>query len=392
MNCAGTEKSFLSFANSLDYDKYEVDLLLAKKEGLFMSLVPKEVNVIEMEKYGEMFLLSGANAVKTMFNCFIRKNPLLAFELIPFFFKIVFDKKNRSSHATKMWIHFMKKMPAPTEKYDIALAYWGDRTMFYMCDLVKADKKIAWLHFDYSFPPRDDSIYLPYFERCDKVVTVSEKVDTALKNKLPSLERNCIMMENINDAKMILQLAEKGETYPDIDSFNGKRVLSIGRIIEQKGFDFIPPVLKRLKDDGILLRWYILGGGDEENIRALKASLEENGVSDMMYFLGTTVNPYRYLKDCDIYAQPSRYEGKPITVQEALICAKPIVISNYLSASEQLCDGKYGLICEIGSEGLYTAMHRMLTEDGLAESFVAELQQHDFGNTYEINKFYDMLK
>ncbi|MBE6631142.1 MAG: glycosyltransferase [Ruminococcaceae bacterium] len=391
MNCAGTEKSFLSFANTLNKDEYSVDLLLAKKEGLFMELIPSWINVIEMEKYGEMFLLSGSNAVKTMFDCFIKKDPLTVFELLPYFLKIVFDKKNRSSHATRMWIHFMHKMSAPEEEYDAAIAYWGDRTMFYMCDKVKAKKKIAWLHFDYSFPPRDDSIYLPYFEKCDTVVTVSEKVDKALKDKLPSLEKNCVMMENINDAELINSLAETADSYKDTD-FNGKRVLSIGRIIEQKGFDFIPPVLKRLKDEGHDLRWYILGSGDEENVRALKTSCKELGVSDMLCFLGTTVNPYGYLKNCDIYAQPSRYEGKPITVQEALILARPIVISDYLSASEQLEGGRYGIICPIGPEGLYEGMKKMLCEEGLAESFIKELKMHDFGNSHEIEKFYLMLE
>ena len=165
MNCAGSEKSFLSFVNTLDREKFDVDLILAKREGLFLEQIPDYVNVIEMENYGEHFLLSGKNAVSCIWNTFIKKNPLNAFTVFPYFVKLLLCKSKRESTATKMWKRLMQKMKKIEKKYDIAVSYWGDRTMFYMIDKVDADKKITWLHFDYSFPKRDNDIYLPYFEK-----------------------------------------------------------------------------------------------------------------------------------------------------------------------------------------------------------------------------------
>lgn len=391
MNCAGTEKSFLSFLSCLDFERFDVTLLLAKRDGLLLDQLPKKVKVIVMEKYGDMFLLSGKNAAKTLIDCFVKENPFTLFEIFPYFIRTLLTKgEKRASAATKMWIHFMGKMPEIKEEYDVAVAYWGDRTMFYMCDKVKAKKKIAWLHFDYKNPPRDDDIYRPYFEKCDKVVTVSVAIDESLRSQLPEISSRCVMMENITNPRQIWDLALRGETFPDTH-FNGKRILTIGRIGEQKGLDMVVPVLKRLREENYNIRWYVLGDGEKEYKEHLSEMLVDAGVADMMLFLGTTPNPYSYLRDCDIYAQPSRHEGKPISVEEAKIMFKPILASDYLSAREQLENGELGIICPISSDGIYEGIKKLLDSPRLCDSFTEKLSKRKFGNSYEIDKFYSML-
>lgn len=392
MNCAGSEKSFLSFLSCLDFSRFDVTLLLAKREGLLLDQIPKEVRVEVMEKYGDMFLLSGKNAVKTLTDCFVRENPLTLFEIFPYFVGSVFTKgEKRASIATKMWLHFMEKMPAVKEEYDVAVAYWGDRTMFYMCDKVKAKKKIAWLHFDYKNPPRDNDIYLPYFKKCDRVVTVSKAIDDSLRSELPQIADRCVMMENITNPKQIWDLALRGETFPDTH-FTGRRILTIGRIGEQKGLDLVVPVLKKLREENYNVRWYVLGDGDKEYKDHLSEMLVDAGVADMMLFLGTTPNPYSYLRDCDIYAQPSRHEGKPISVEEAKIMYKPIMVCDYLSAREQLENGALGVICQISSEGIYEGIKKLLDSSALCDRFTETLAKRKFGNSGEIEKFYGMLR
>jgi len=390
MNSAGTEKSFLSFANCLDYDRYDVDLLLAKKEGAFLPLVPKEINIIEMPQYGDMFLLSAKNAASTILKTLAKKNPLVLFEVLPYFLKIILRPSTRSQTATRMWCHFLQKFPVYEKEYDAAVAYWGDRTMFYMIDKVKAKKKIAWLHFDYGHPKRDDELYLSYFMKCDKVVTVSKLVDEALVKQLPQLEGRTVMMENIQDPRRIWDLALRGETFPD-PKYEGLRLLTVGRISEQKGFDFIPPVLKKLRDDGCELRWYIIGDGDEAAKNALIEASLAYGVADMLILLGTTINPYSYVRDCDIYVMTSRYEGKPITVEEAKILFKPIMVTNYLSASEQLDGGRLGEICEIGVDGIYEGLKRLIDSPHRRDELTEILAKEDFSNAYEMEKFEKMM-
>ena len=390
MNCAGTEKSFLSFADCLDYEKYDVTLLLAKKEGLFLPLLPKEIKVIEMERYADMFTLTGGNAASVIRKDFCKKNPLVYFEILPYFLKMKLQPSTRSFTAMRLWVHMQKKFPDLAGQYDAAIAYWGDKTMFYMIDHVKAKKKIAWLHFDYANPPRDDELYGKYFAACDKVVTVSDKVDRALRTKLPEISSKCVMMENIQNPRLLHEMAESAQTYTD--GYTGTRILTVGRISEQKGYDFAVEALSRLVKDGHDLRWYVLGGGDEADVNALKKQAEKLGVSDRLVLLGTTVNPYGYLRDCDIYAQPSRHEGKPIAVEEAKIFAKPILVCDYLSAREQLENGVLGKIVPIGAEGVYEGLSELLANEYERERFTEELQSRDFGNADEIEKFYEMIE
>ena len=103
MNCAGTEQSFLSFANCIDYDKYDVDLILVKNEGLFMDKIPKQINVRFMPEYGDLFLLSNKNAFSNLFNTFVKKNPLNLFSILPSFVKFILFPKHKVKTATKLF-------------------------------------------------------------------------------------------------------------------------------------------------------------------------------------------------------------------------------------------------------------------------------------------------
>ena len=104
MNCAGTEKSFISFAQNINYDEWEVDLMLAHRTGQLIDSLPKEVNIIDYpdRNIADMFLLSSKNAVKTIWSCFIRHNPLTAFEVLPYFVKLILNPKKRADTATRM--------------------------------------------------------------------------------------------------------------------------------------------------------------------------------------------------------------------------------------------------------------------------------------------------
>lgn len=390
MNSAGTEKSFLSFAESLDYDRFDVDLLLAKKQGDFMPLIPDKINVIELPYAGDMFLLSAKNAAQTIFKTLMLPKPYVAFEVLPYFIRLLFSRGvRRADIATELWCRLIKYLPSIDKEYDVAVAYWGDRTMFYMVDKVKAKKKITWLHFDYENPPRNDKVYSNYFEKCDSIVTVSSIIDDSLKNHFPALAERCVMIENINHTATIRSMAQNGESYTD--GFSGIRLLTVGRISEQKGYDFAVDALGKLVSMGHDVRWYILGGGTKEDRDALIQRAEALSVADRLVFLGTTSNPYAYMKDCDIYVQPSRHEGRPIAVEEAKILAKPIVISNYLSAREQLGDGRFGIVCEISADGVAKAVDQMIRDTEKREEFVANLRSEELGNADEIEKFYKLL-
>ena len=102
--------------------------------------------------------------------------------------------------------------------------------------------------------------------------------------------------------------------------------------------------------------------------------------------LGKKLNPYPYIKACDGYVQPSRYEGKAVTVREAQILCKPVVITNYATALSQVQDGIDGVIVPNGVEGAATGIAAFLQDKQKQEQIVSYLQTHHYGNENEIKK------
>ena len=375
MAAAGSEKSFLSFAGAIDYEKYDVDLLLARKAGDFLSLVPKEIRILEMGKMGELFLIDRRNAKRIIGKRYLAKNPFRIFGLAPYLFQMkkADGQKARSFAANRMWLSMMEKMPDCPGEYDIALAYWGDRTMFYMIDKVHAKRKIAWLHFDYSHPPREDALYLDYFKQCDKVVTVSEAIEKSLKSALPEIADRVVTLENIINRREILAKACEEADFGD--DFHGIRLLSVGRICPQKGYDLAVPAIARRVREGYPVRLYIIGEGQREYVQRLEEQIREARISDAVRFLGVRQNPYPLMRAADIYLQPSRHEGRPIAVEEAKALCKPIFVTAYASAAEQMANGRLGLIGEISEEGIYGGLKRLLDEKELRDSFIKKLEE-----------------
>jgi len=394
MAVAGSEKSFLSFAShAIDYSRYEVDLLLAKREGDFLERIPKEIRVLEMGDMGELFLLDRKNASSLIMKYCFFGNPFRVFSILPYILKRVFSKskEKKAFAAHRIWMQLMRGMPQCEGYYDIALAYWGDRTMFYMIDKVKADKKIAWLHFDYKKPPREDTLYEKYFAACDRVVTVSKEIEESLKKALPGIAPKVLTVENIIDETEIVTASNDIADFGD--DFSGVRVLTMGRICSQKGYDLAVPAISRLRQEGYRIKWYILGRGDAEEEKALAELICRYHAEKAVSVLGIRKNPYPYIKRADIYMQPSRHEGKPISVEEAKILCKPILVTNYTSACEQLENGKIGMITDISENGIYEGLKKMLADEKLREKYscaLAERKKRKFQK--KSNNFFEKME
>ena len=150
----------------------------------------------------------------------------------------------------------------------------------------------------------------------------------------------------------------------------------MGRICEQKGYDLAVPAVARLKNEDYHIKWYILGKGSGEEERALTDLIHLHHAEEVVSVLGVKKNPYPYIKAADIYMQPSRHEGKPISVEEAKILCKPILVTNYTSAHEQLENGKFGEIADISEEGIYRGLKKLLEDESLRLQYSRSLSEN----------------
>ena len=157
-----------------------------------------------------------------------------------------------------------------------------------------------------------------------------------------------------------------------------------------KGFDLAVKALRILHDKGLTnIKWYVVGYGGYE--AELKELIAKNNLEKSFVLLGKKTNPYPYIKACDLYVQPSRYEGKAVTVTEAKILRKPILITNYPTSGSQVEDGIDGIICEGSAEGIAEGIQQLYLNDELRSTLIKHTEKKDYSNEFELEKLYAVI-
>lgn len=173
-------------------------------------------------------------------------------------------------------------------------------------------------------------------------------------------------------------------------SSSGVRILTVGRLSAMKGYDLAIDAAKLLTNSGIDFTWYVVGEGTLR--KELEQRIANCGLQERFFLLGSRVNPYPYFKECDLYVQPSKYEGFCITLAEAKMFQKPIVTTNFGAVSAQFVNKKNGLIVDISASGIADGVMQMLTNIELREKCVHNLETEKVGNTEELEKFYKLIE
>ena len=392
LGAGGAEKSLTTLLQCLSLDDYDVTLLAFDASGIFLSQIPHNIKVV-----------GGANdvvcedakilSVRFWNHC----NPRLIYIKI----RCILGNKLRSKESWKrmchsqyyndVWKHQLKDFEG---EFDIAVSYM-DGVNYYVIDHVHAKRKILWCHNDYNKLDFVPSYDLPYYEKAEKVFTISEVCCQSLRENFPSIQDKFDVIENISSARMInAQACDVSEMESCDDGFDyDKRfkIVSIGRLAEQKGFDIAVDAAKILHDKGIDFCWYVLGEGESRG--ELEQKVADNGVSDCLKFIGIRSNPYPYMKRADVFAMSSRYEGKSIALDEAKILGKPIVVTNYPSVKDAIEDGVTGLIVDINAESIAEGIEKMYRDEDIRNKLTENLSTKDWSNEKPVvEKFMKVLE
>lgn len=386
MEVGGVERSLISMLNNFDYENNEVDLMLYRHTGDFMNLLTDKVNLLEENKSYSTFRKGIGQTIKEG-NVFLGASRLLA-KLIGELSKK--DNKNNTESVVQMqlmWKYALPFLPKLDKEYDVAISYLWPH--YFVAEKVKAKTKIAWIHTDYSTIETDIKMDLKMWNKFDYIMAVSEECKNAFLKKYPSLHNKVKVMENITSPDFIRRMSEE-KVDDDISKDNSFKLLSVARLSHAKGIDNAVRALRVLHDRGFTnIKWYVVGyGGDEAIIKEL---IEENNLKDSFILLGKKTNPYPYMKACDIYVQPSRYEGKAVTVGEAQILGKPIIITNYTTAKSQVKDNIDGYICELSIEGIANGIEKIYRGKELREKLENNCKNADYSNSCELKKLYKLF-
>lgn len=382
LTCGGAEKALISLLETIDYSKFDVDLFLFKHEGLFFSKIPSQVNVLEEPIEYSYFDMS---IKKAIINCLKTGRLDIALSRVRAAF-IFRNEKNRAICEQKVWKRMSNSFETIIKKYDVAIGYLEKNPIYFCIEKVNADKKIGFIHNDYDKLGMDSTIDSEYFSKLDNIVTVSEECAEVLIQRFPMYKQKINVMYNIVSPNMInnMSLERIGIKH------KGIKLVSVGRLNFQKGFELAIEACKILVENGYEIKWYILGEG-EERVK-LEKMIEENELQEIFILLGIKENPYPYIREADIYIQPSRFEGKSIALDEAKILHKPIVVTNFSTAKDQIKNEENGLIVEMKPQSIYEGIKELIDNDELRNKLIVNLSNESLGTESEIQKLYRLIR
>ena len=386
LELGGAEISLIGLLQALDYSKYDVDLFVYSHRGELMGFIPKEVNLLpEIPEYAQI-----ERPLKDVVRDGYWKIALARLKAKWQFHRYVKRKHPNDGSAVLQYVFSAVSPYLPSldylGEYDLAISFLTPHNI--VLDKVKAKKNAAWIHTDYSHIDVNVDMELPIWSEFDHIVSISPEVTNAFVGRFPSLESKIIEIENILSPEFVRDRAElvsEEEVSREMKKEDGvTTLLSVGRFCEAKNYDNVPDINRRIIEEGCPVRWYLIGyGGDEPLVRR---KIAEAGMENNVIILGKKANPYPYIKACDIYVQPSRYEGKSVTVREAQILCKPVVITDYPTARSQVKDGVDGVIVPLDNEGCAKGIENLIRNIDRQRSLIDYERNSDFGNVSECKK------
>lgn len=387
MFLGGVEKSLLGLLEAFDYTQYDVDLFLLRHEGELLEYIPKEVNLLPEVK---QYTVLARPMVDTL------KEGHILLTLGRLYGKIKANKYIKQHHQTDSEVpidyshkYTYKLMPFINKdtNYDLAISFLTPH--YIVSHKVNAKKKIAWIHTDYGHVETDIDSQLNMWRSYDYIASISQAVTTNFLKNFPQLEDKIIEIPNILPVKLISKQADEFDVSGEMIDDSSIKLLSIGRYCEAKNFDNVPFICKKILELGLNVKWYIIGfGGDEERI---KKSITESHMEDHVILLGKKSNPYPYIKACDVYVQPSRYEGKCVSVIEAQSLHKPVIITNYPTAMSQLKDGYDGVIVSLENNQCAENIVLCLTNQNKLREMTINMLSNDYSNQKNIDILYTLI-
>lgn len=345
MNLGGTEKAFLNLLDGISSEDYAVTCLLLERKGELLDEIPSWVKIEVIENYDilkPLIMLPPLQLAKD----YLKKDISTAFGIA--FWHLVFKITN---DRTKYYEYILRKYAkAEIKPFDIAVAYTGpmDFVSIYILKCINATEKIQWIHFDVSKFSFNSKLAQRIYPKFSKICVVSEPARRQLLKLVSGIKDKTVVKHNIISEKKCMEMAKEGKGFED--KFDGIRILTVGRLSEEKGQDFVPDILFRLKKRGLKVRWYLIGCGSLENKlieSIIKLDLEED-----LILLGKSLNPYPFYQQSDLYVQTSKHEGFCITIAEAKIFNLPIISTDTAGAKE-LCTGENEKIVERDIDKMY---------------------------------------
>ncbi len=381
MEIGGAERALLGLLSAIDTTRVDVDLFINQHTGNFMSLIPDNINLLpENKRY---------STIERPISTVLKKGhiDIVIARILARMNHWIYRKLHKSNSSIDGSIfNYVAQYTTPLlpslkslGRYDLAISFLTPHHI--VKNKVNATKKIAWIHTDYSIVSVNTKKELPIWKSYDKIISISTDVTKTFLKAFSSLKNKIIEIENILSPSFVKtqSLLYTPKEYNN-DCIN---ICSVGRFCDAKNYENIPFVAQILLKKELKFKWFIIGYGDT---KLVTDNISLTSTEDCVILLGKKDNPYPYIAKCDIYAQPSRYEGKSVTVREAQILCRPIIVTNYPTATSQIKNGIDGIICNMDNESIANAIYNLAIDKSKQQILSSYLSTHDYGNETEVDK------
>ncbi|WP_230500662.1 glycosyltransferase [Sutcliffiella rhizosphaerae] len=378
LHIGGAEKSLVSLLNNIDFSIYDIHLIMFKKGGELENLLPQSVNILETPGY---FLATRNNGIKQFLYTFFRLKTSIKLRLNKF--------RKDPFHSEQVVYESIKTILNPIEKrYDVAIAYSQGMPTYFVCDKVNSGKKIAWINTDYKNTLYNKDLDYSFYQKFNEIIAVSENTRESVVHSKEEYKDKLDVIKDIVDPELIIRMSNEYS----VSEFEKSHIniLTVGRLATVKGYDKAIKVAALLKEEGYKFKWVVVGEGPERH--KLQTQINKLNLNDHFLLIGEKLNPYVYMKSCDIYVQTSLKEGFGLTVSEAKILKRPIICTNFPTAKEIINHEIDGLIVEHDIHSIFKGVKRCIDDDAFRARIVNNLEISKKYNTLnEIGQFYKKI-
>lgn len=376
IDIGGISSAFINFVKELD-KVVDCDILVFDNESIGKDTFPQSITVV---KANWPIKLLGMPQKKVKEKSWFWACIRTAFVMI--------SKVVNGNFARRILLLFTKKLSG----YDIAISYSQDvgwKTLARGCNdfvlhNVDAVKKCAYIHCDYErfggYHKKQENTY----RRFNYILCVSNGCRNSFVRCFPDLKDKTIVMENFTDVDLI-QYKALEENLP---RKNCKNIITICRISEEKGIHRTVRVLEKLKNEGYVFCWTIVGDGADYHL--VEEMIKEKEMTDFIEMVGLKKNPFPYLKNADVFLLPSYHEAAPMVFGECWALGIPVISTETSSAREMVEDQGIGFVCENSENGLYVALKGYLDGKLNSESLMGLREQNV--NNFPLKHLHAFLK
>lgn len=370
---AGAETALLELLGRMQDADCKIDLYVITGMGELSNRLPGYVTLLNQDYSTESVLGEAGRKQLTgrVLKAFFRRGNGL--RLLPYLMKnAALMLRNGKLRKDKLSYRLLAQSGEENRtEYDLAVAFLEGGSAYYAADRVKAKRKIAFIHVDYALAGYSRELDLGCYEAFDRIYAVSEEVKKSFLSVYPEYEAKTDIFENLFSAENVREQSLEEGGFED--AFDGKRILTVARLVPQKALEVSVEACSLLKHAGIHCRWYVLGEGESRS--KLERQIKDLGLEQDFVLLGRKENPYPYMRQADLCVQASAFEGKSIAVREEMALGRCVLVSDTNGSRELIKNLENGLVCDFTSQAIYEKIKHILSEEELRGTLGAAAAQ-----------------